>query len=191
MIEREILKDVPISGIHANPANPRRNDAAVAEVKKSIQSSDYISPIIVDENHMILAGHTRYRAMMELNHLTIPIIIKINGLTEEQKKRFILADNKTQEFAEWDWGKMRIFTEDLLKETGFSSVEIDKIFLDDHDAYVQTRLRDDVDIKTGDLIQIGPHRVLCGDSTKAEDYEKLFGKRQEVYCPKCKKKHLV
>ena len=81
--------------------NPRKNDQAVDAVAESIKQCGYIAPIIVDEDNVILAGHTRYKALKKLGRKDAECIVKA-GLTEEQKRKYRLLDNKTNEFAEWD-----------------------------------------------------------------------------------------
>jgi ParB-like chromosome segregation protein Spo0J len=127
MIERKVMENIPLAAIKLNDKNPRVNDSAVNEVIKSIKESGYISPIIIDETDMILAGNTRYKAIIKMGGTIVPMVIKVSGLTQEQKERFILADNKTQEFAEWDWAKLGVYTEELLKDVGFSANELDRI----------------------------------------------------------------
>ncbi len=175
MITREVLTDVPITQVKENPDNPRINDTAVPKVAASIKESGYISPIIIDEVAMILAGHTRYKALIYLNQTVIPLVIKVTGLTPEQKKRFIVADNKTNEFAEWDWEKLNIYTEAMLKDIGFTSVELDRILNpDDTDHKVMPDVRENVDIAAGDAFDIGRHRIVCGNSCDRGIYDKLF-----------------
>jgi len=82
--------------------NPRDNDGAVDAVAESIRQCEYIAPIIVDENNVILAGHTRRKALLRLGRTEAEVVIK-RGLTEEQKRKYRLLDNKTNEFAEWDF----------------------------------------------------------------------------------------
>lgn len=81
--------------------NPRKNDPAVNAVVESIRQCGYIAPIIVDEDNVILAGHTRYKALKKLGRKSIEVIVR-EGLTEEQKRKYRLLDNKTGELAEWD-----------------------------------------------------------------------------------------
>lgn len=82
--------------------NPRKNDSAVAAVAESIRQCEYIAPIIIDENGVILAGHTRYRALLSLGYTEAECVVKA-GLTDEQKRKYRLLDNKTNELAEWDF----------------------------------------------------------------------------------------
>ena len=81
--------------------NPRINDNAVEAVKESIRQCEYVAPIVVDENGVILAGHTRYKALQEMGVDEIEVCVK-SGLTEEQKKKYRILDNKTAELADWD-----------------------------------------------------------------------------------------
>lgn len=107
-IKRELV-DVELSQLKEYANNPRNNDQAVAAVAESIRQCEYVSPIIVDEDFEILAGHTRRKALLKLGK-TSDCVMKISGLTEAQKKKFRLLDNKTNEFASWDLDKL---TEEL------------------------------------------------------------------------------
>lgn len=81
--------------------NPRSNDAAVNYVKNSIEEFGFKVPIVVDRNHVIVAGHTRYKAARLIGLDYVPCIIA-DDLTEDQVKAFRLADNKVSELASWD-----------------------------------------------------------------------------------------
>ena len=85
--------------------NPRINDDAVDDVVESIKQCSYIAPIIVDDDGVILAGHTRYKALKKLGYKECEVVIA-SGLTEEQKKKYRLYDNKTAEMASWDQRKL-------------------------------------------------------------------------------------
>lgn len=85
--------------------NPRCNDAAIDDVAESIMQCTYAAPIIVDENNVILAGHTRLKALQRLGHRYAEVIVQ-DSLSEEQKRKFRLLDNKTAEKSEWDFGKL-------------------------------------------------------------------------------------
>ena len=99
------LVTMNISDIKPYPNNPRINDGAVEAVKESIKQCGYIAPIIVDENNVVLAGHTRLKALKSLGREQTEVIVR-RGLTEEQKRKYRLLDNKTGEFAEWDFDKL-------------------------------------------------------------------------------------
>lgn len=86
--------------------NPRVNDGAVEDVMESIRQCSYIAPIVVDEDGVILAGHTRYKALARLGYEECDVVVAA-GLTEGQKRKYRLYDNKTAEFAGWDQKKLK------------------------------------------------------------------------------------
>lgn len=99
------LETLKLADIKPYENNPRKNDDAVNAVAESIRQCTYIVPIIVDEEHVILAGHTRYKALKALETEEVPCLI-CDGLTEEQKKKYRYLDNKTGEKATWDLLKL-------------------------------------------------------------------------------------
>lgn len=106
------LKTVKLTEIKPYEKNPRHNDNAVDAVKESIKQCEYIAPIIVDENMVILAGHTRLKALQALDRKEAVVLI-VSGLTSEQKRKYRLLDNKTNEFAGWDIDLLEVELEDL------------------------------------------------------------------------------
>lgn len=109
--------------------NPRKNDEAVQYVKNSIKEFGFKVPIIIDEGGVIIAGHTRYKASMELGLNEVPCIIA-NDLNEEQIKAFRLADNKVSEKAEWDFELLQEEIADLnidMEEFGFEETVEEKV----------------------------------------------------------------
>lgn len=95
------LVTLKLTDIKPYERNARKNDHAVAAVAESIRQCEYIAPIIVDENHVILAGHTRWKALKQLGRTEAECVVK-SGLTDEQKRKYRLLDNKTAELAGWD-----------------------------------------------------------------------------------------
>ena len=111
--------------------NPRINDGAVDKVASSIKNFGFKNPIIIDKDNEIIAGHTRLKAARKLNLKEVPTI-KVEDLTETQIKAFRIADNKTSEFAEWDFGLLEIELEGLDNEfTGFDIDELGELSNDD------------------------------------------------------------
>lgn len=106
------LKSVKLSMLVPYENNPRRNDDAVEAVAESINQCGYVAPIIVDEDYTILAGHTRFKALLELGREDADILM-VFGLTEEQKKKYRLLDNKTNEIAGWDFNLLDIELEEI------------------------------------------------------------------------------
>ena len=101
----ELVK-VKFSDIKPYKNNPRYNDEAIGVIEDSIERVGYITPIIIDENGEILAGHSRYRALFNLGLDDEVECVVVRGLSEEQKKKFRLLDNKTAEIADWDLDKL-------------------------------------------------------------------------------------
>lgn len=92
--------------------NPRNNDGAVAAVATSIKEFGFKVPIVVDSAGVIIAGHTRAKAAAQLGLQSVPCIVA-DDLTESQIRAFRLADNKTAELADWDFGKLDAELEQL------------------------------------------------------------------------------
>ena len=89
--------------------NPRDNDHAVEAVAKSIDECSYISPICIDEEGVILCGQTRLKALKQLGYEQTQVILA-SGLTDEQKRKYRLLDNKTGELAEWEYEALARYT---------------------------------------------------------------------------------
>lgn len=106
------LLTLKIDEIKPYDNNPRRNDDAVNSVIESIKQCSYISPIVVDEDYIILAGHTRYKALKALDIKEIECLV-CDGLSLEQKKKYRFLDNKTGEKATWDLLKLEVELEGL------------------------------------------------------------------------------
>ena len=106
------LETLKLTDIVPYKKNPRKNDGAVNAVAESIKQCTYITPIIVDEELVIIAGHTRYKALKALGYEEVQCLI-CDGLTEEQKKKYRYLDNKTGEKATWDLMKLEVELEGL------------------------------------------------------------------------------
>lgn len=156
--------------------NPRKNDEAIDYVAASIKEFGFKNPIIIDKDGVIVAGHTRHAAAKRLGLKEVPCIMA-DDLTEQQIKAFRLADNKTAEFASWDFEKLEIELE------GISEIDMaDFGFEDIEEAEEEIEpIEDDFDedpkhmTKKGQLWQLGRHRLKIGDSTIEEDVEELVG----------------
>lgn len=145
-----------IDDVHPYENNPRNNDEAVDKVAASIEQFGFQNPIIVDRDHVIIAGHTRWKAAKKLGWKQVRVIV--SDLTGEDARGYRLADNKTGEFATWD--------EELL------DVELD-IGMDDDDTELIPP--EDPRTKPGDMYRLGDHILRCGDSTSPDDFGMLMG----------------
>ena len=100
------IRDVSTSRLREYENNPRNNDLAVEKVKYSIERFGFLFPVVIDMNYTIVCGHTRVRACKELGILVIPCIMA-DELTDEQINLFRLVDNKTSEYSDWDFEKLK------------------------------------------------------------------------------------
>lgn len=155
--------------------NPRKNDKAVEAVADSINSFGFKVPVIIDKNNVLICGHTRVKAAKKLGIEEIPVIIA-DDLNEDQIKAFRIADNKTAELADWDMDKLaeelKLIEMDM-EQFGFDDLEklLDRDVLEDD---FKEELHEAAYSKKGDVFVFGKHRLMCGDSTKSEDVEKLM-----------------
>lgn len=100
------LIEMKLADLKPYKNNPRKNDGkAVEAVKESIKQCEYITPIIIDENDVILAGHTLFKALKELGVDSCQVV-KVLGLNEAQKRKYRILDNKTNEVSTWDYQKL-------------------------------------------------------------------------------------
>jgi DNA modification methylase len=170
--------------------NPRKNEGVpVSKVKASLKEFGWQQPIVVDKDMIIVVGHTRYAAALELGMKEVPVHIA-KDLTPAQIKAYRIADNKTATFSEFDMELLALEFDDLkgmdfdLELTGFDDAELAGMDLageaaTEGDTEPQTdraeELREKWGVETGQLWALGEHRLLCGDSTKAEDVARVMG----------------
>lgn len=156
--------------------NPRRNDEAVEYVANSIQEFGFKVPIIIDKEGTIVAGHTRYKASKKLDLEQVPCIIA-DDLNEQQIKAFRLADNKVGEIAEWDFSLLDNELDDIL-DINMENFGFDLNFDDEQEKEIVEdevpEVPEEPKSKLGEIYQLGNHRLMCGDSTKKEDVDKLM-----------------
>ena len=146
----------------------------IEQVANSIKEFGMNQPIVVDKQGVIIVGHGRYEALKHLGWEVKDEYIKVVDLTEEQAKAYRLADNKLNE-SDWDMAlvveELKELSEPYLDLTGFDRDLI--IEPDEKDDEVPD-VPEEPQSKLGDLYELGNHRVLCGDSTKIEDVERLM-----------------
>lgn len=162
--------------------NPRNNDKAVEAVAESIYQCGYCSPIVVDEDYVILAGHTRLKALQLLEWNEAEVCIK-RGLSEEQKRKYRILDNKTNELSAWDIAKLEQELQGL--DFGDFDFGFDASVLADTDngEVVEDVIPVEAEkrCKYGDIWQLGEHRLMCGSSIDQNDVLRLMdGKLADV-----------
>jgi hypothetical protein len=181
------LSDLKLNdGSHGLPKNPRFiRDDRFKKLCESIRDFPEAMPargIVVDENGVILGGNMRYRACLENGMKEVPIswVHRLAGLTVEQKRRFIIMDNRPYGEDDFDLLANEWDVDELLKG-GFDEKDLLGVFDKDDPEDTEPQIDRAAElnktwkVKTGDLFSIGEHRLLCGDSTQKKDADKLMG----------------
>lgn len=166
-----------VSEVKANPNNPRViKDDKFKKLVKSIQDFPEmleLRPIVVNSDGIVLGGNMRLKACKEAGLKEVPVI-KAEDLTEDQQKEFIIKDNVG--FGEWDWQDLASnWDAEELTEWGLdlptdSFIEMEAV----EDDFEVPEDGIETDIVLGDLIEIGEHRLLCGDSTDSDQVARLM-----------------
>ena len=178
MFERQI-ELIPVGSLRPYERNARTHSAAqIKQVEKSITEFGFTNPILVDQDGGIIAGHGRWIAAKNLGIAAVPCL-RLSHMTEEQKRAYIIADNKLAENAGWDAELLRLeigalielgFDVDLL---GFGADDLEKMLadfdagsglVDENDV---PGLPEDAETVVGDVWQLGAHRIACGSCTDA------------------------
>ena len=161
------------------------SDEQVAQIAASIKEFGFNNPILVDKDSGIIAGHGRLQAARKLGLTEVPCV-RLEHLTETQRKAYIIADNRLALNAGWDNELLTIELNELLADgfaleiLGFDSDEL-KTLLDplepteglvDEDQVPE--VPEEPKTKPGDIYQLGRHRLMCGDSTSIDAVEKLM-----------------
>lgn len=190
MIRHQPIATFPIDKLRPNPRNARNHSKKqIRQLANSIARFGWTYPIVVDENTVILAGHARYSAAQLLGCHTVPVIV-LSGLSDPEKRALALADNKIAANSGWD---RKLLAEELgelatllpefdldLEITGFEPAEVDSLLGDLADpeqdpADEAPALEKEAISRIGDLWELGPHRLLCGDAQSAAAYRLLMG----------------
>lgn len=172
------MKLTPINQIRANPNNPRiiKDDKfrkLVASIKEFPEMLD-VRPIVVNSDMVVLGGNMRLRAAIEAGMKEVPV--RVTDWSEDRQREFIIKDNLSG--GEWDWDTLaNEWDTTKLEEWGLDIPAFAQADQGQEDDY---EIPDEVktDIQPGDLIEIGPHRLLCGDSRDIESVKYLMNGRK-------------
>lgn len=181
-----------IEDLHPRATNPRTHSRKQLEqIAKSITRFGFTNPLLIDDEDGVIAGHGRLEAARTLGLAEVPTI-KLSSMSEADKRAYVIADNRLAENAGWDRKLLSIEFKYLaeldfdfdLTLTGFELPEVDALIeegsaaaQDDDD--VVTGLPGGIPVtRVGDIWQIGPHRLICGDATSPETYEQLLGEER-------------
>lgn len=195
---RTSISQLPITSLKPYPNNAKKHPKKqLKELAESINSFGFLVPINIDENNVILSGHGRWMAAKMIG-LDDVLCLRHEGLTEDQKRAYVLADNKIAERSKWDYSilkqeltQLKVPDLDLVSyPTGFSLPEINRILKKDdsgsirHDEIKHAHDAQNVPFpilkiadrcKYGDIWQIGPHRLICGDPSDPIIMKSLMG----------------
>lgn len=185
MITTKEMKLVDIEKLvpYVNNARTHSTDQ-INKLRSSIREFGFINPVIIDKDYGVIAGHGRIMAAKEEGIKEVPCVFA-DHLNEVQKKAYILADNRMALDAGWDEELLRVEIESLedygfnVELTGFSPDELSSLFdlgveAEEDDFDVEEELKKPIFSKEGDIWTLGRHKVICGDSTQWDTFEKLL-----------------
>jgi DNA modification methylase len=190
-----IQRMVALDHIKPHPHNTRTHSKKqIRQIADSIRAVGFTSPVLIDENGVLLAGHGRLEAARLLGLKTVPAIL-IESLSEARKRALLLADNRIAQSAGWDRERLAnelISLPDLLIDdglnitlTGFEPAEIDALLADFEDDVADpadtidpTHYAGPAVSQPGDFWQLGKHRLLCGDAREASHLNRLMGRER-------------
>jgi len=182
---------VPVNQLRLSEYNPRKWDKeAIRHLKASIKKYGFVDPIIAnsapERKGVVIGGHFRLSIAKEIGINEIPVVFLNISDIEKEKELNIRLNKNTGEF---DWDLLTNFKESFLADIGFSSEELDNIFAvedipEEFDLEKELAKLDikNISVKNGDVYQLGPHRLMCGDSTDRTNIIKLMDGEKADMC---------
>ncbi len=181
-----------VKELNPAPYNPRKwSEDAIAQLAESIKSFELVDPILVnsaaERKNVVIGGHFRLKVAKDLGIKQVPVVyVDIPDIEREKELNIRLNKN----LGDWDYDLLAEFDESLLSEIGFDSEELDAIFdlaVDEPENFDLQKELEKLDIKKievqkGDIYQLGESRLMCGDSTIPEDFDKLMNGQQADMC---------
>ena len=184
------IKSIETNKILPYINNPRKN-LNVDKVASSIKEFGFQQPIVVDKNYIIIVGHTRFEAAKKLGLKEVPV--QIADLDEDKAKAYRIADNRLNQDADWDNELLSVELNNLLSKDfnlepiGFNEDELNNILLKDNDGLTDEDEAPEVAgeseepiSKLGDVWKLGNHRLMCGDSTLIDNFDKLCTEQADM-----------
>ncbi|KND47709.1 MAG: ParB/RepB/Spo0J family partition protein [Parcubacteria bacterium C7867-006] len=183
---------VPVSKIKPNEYNPKKfSKEQLTQISESVKRFGFVDPLILNgapnRKNILIGGHGRLRVAKELGIKEVPVVYtSISEIDKEKELAIRLHKNQ----GEFDIELLSEFDEKFLEDIGFSDEELDGVFIDldtEEDGFSTEKELEKIKkpkSKLGDLYQLGPHRLLCGDSTDIKSVEKVVGQEKidMVYC---------
>ena len=185
MLGAKKIEMVSVDALIPYAKNARtHSDEQVAQIAGSIKEFGFNNPVLVDKDNSVIAGHGRLMAARKLGYKEVPVV-KLEHLTESQRKAYILADNRIALNSGWDTSMLSLELQELkddidLSLLGFDADELDAMikpieeteWLTDEDYVPEVPVEPKT--KLGDIYILGNHRLMCGDSTSIDAVEKLM-----------------
>ncbi len=179
------VQQVKISELKPSEYNPRKwSDEQLAKLQESLQKFGVVDPLIVNSHpsrqNIVIGGNMRLKVLKDMKYTEVPV--DYLNLDEAKERDLNVRLNKTG--GEFDLDLLKDFDESLLEDIGFSSEELDDIFIDDDleeknsfDLKKELKKLDikEISVQKGDIYQLGDSRLMCGDSTISKDFAKLMG----------------
>lgn len=193
-IEGLLVEYRDINSIFPYKNNPKTHtDKQIRQIARSIKEFKFNNPILIDENNEIIGGHGRLLAAQKLGLNEVPVI-QLKHLSEAQKRAYRIADNKLTENGKWDVDLLEIEFEELeklnldtsLDITGFETTEIDLMINDSFDGnFIDKKVnelpyvpKEETVSQSGDIWELGKHRIICGNALDQKTYTELFGEKK-------------
>lgn len=181
------VQHVPVTNLKPYSRNPRTHSKKqIRQIADSIETFGWTNPILVDEENGVIAGHGRLEAAKLLGQVEVPVL-QLDHMSEEQKRAYVIADNRLAENAGWDEALLALELGALVDLefdvtlTGFETAEIDMMLrvegtddVDPRDDIAAPEKNEAAVTAPGDLWHLGPHRVLCADATDADNWTLLM-----------------
>ena len=191
---RVAVKDLPT--IRIDELVPYANNAKIhgpeqiEQLRRSLREFGFVSPVLIDENKNLIAGHGRVEAARAEGMTEVPYVT-VSDLTEAQRRAYIIADNRLTEAGVWDAGRLKLEMQELqalefdTDLTGFAMADIISLAGDEPESEPEAH-EDDYDgsvpdattVREGDIFQLGRHRLMCGNATSLSDVQVLTGGAQ-------------
>lgn len=155
----------------------------IEKIKASIEEFGFVSPCLIDKDFNIIAGHGRVLAAKELKFEKLPCVF-IEGLSDSQRRAYILADNRLSELGEWDF-ELIVDELEILKDENFdisiTGFDLDQINVNveiEDDNYKESDIEERC--MPGDLWKLGNHKLICGDSSDVLTISNLLGGAEQT-----------
>ena len=186
-ITPDIIVQIPIDELNPAPYNPRIwNDADLDQLCESIARFGFLDPLVINiapkRKYVVISGHMRLQAARKRSMPTVPCLQVCIPEIEREKELNIRMNRNT---GQWDWEKLRDFDMTLLLDVGFDDSDLSRIWDDaletEDDQFDENAELEKIKTpktKPGDLYQLGPHRLLCGDAMDSAAVKRLVGKNK-------------